>query len=235
MSDPITPAATPPADPNLPNNQPQPGTDPKPTDEPGKGFDPASISDEEFEKVFNDQRLFKHSRFKELNEAAKEAKALKEAQAKAEEEKMKEQGKYKELLDKKEAELAELRESVTGSRIDAKLTGLLAQQGVVDAEAALKLIDRSKIAVGDDGSVSGAEDAVNALKEGKGYLFSKQPARVGGGTNPSPSGDAGGAKTFYQSQFNDSKFYQANKEDILKAWAAGTIVNDLTPGYGNKV
>jgi hypothetical protein len=41
----------------------------------------------------------------------------------------------------------------------------------VDADVAVTLMDKTKIKVGDDGAVTGAKEALEALKESKPYLF----------------------------------------------------------------
>lgn len=217
-------------------SEPAPTTPPAPqapvATEP---FDPAKIPDTDFEKIFTDPRVFTHSRFKELNDQAKEGKKLKEEAAKREEEALKESGKYKELAEKRDADYQQAKKDVETMRMDNQLLISLQKEGVVDADAALKLIDRSKLSVDESGQVKGVDDAVKGLKDGKGYLFTKPSATVAGGSNPSPSGQPGTTKTFLQSQIADSAFYKANREDILAAQRAGTITMDITPGFGNRV
>ena len=211
-----------------PKNDNPGGTAPTKTDAGNDDFDPSKLSDEQLAKIYDDPRLYKHERFKQLNEAAKEAKKLREAQAKAEEEKLKEQQKWQELAEKREAELTEARTQNQKLAVDNKLSAALAGAGAVDVDAALKLIDRSTIKVGDDGTVSGVDEAINGLKESKQYLFTKQSVTVGSPSNPAPTGPTA-TKTFKRSDLQDSKFYKENRDDILAAMRAGTIIDDVTP------
>lgn len=53
--------------------------------------------------------------------------------------------------------------------------------GIVDAEVALSLIDKTKIRVKDDGTVEGVKEALETLKSAKPYLFNVQsePKKTG--------------------------------------------------------
>ena len=67
--------------------------------------------------------------------------------------------------------------------IQAEIRDVGAQLGLIDAEAAFALMDRSGIQVGADGSVSGVRESLQALLRGKPYL-------AGGASAPS-TGSAG--------------------------------------------
>jgi hypothetical protein len=68
---------------------------------------------------------------------------------------------------------------------DSVLTGALAlalqQAGCRDVEAALALLDRGGVSLGEDGIAQGVADAVTALRGSRAYLF---PPRTLGATNP---------------------------------------------------
>lgn len=52
--------------------------------------------------------------------------------------------------------------------------------GIIDADVALSLMDKSKINVKDDGSVEGVKEALEALKTAKPYLFAAtEPKKTG--------------------------------------------------------
>jgi hypothetical protein len=116
-------------------------------------------------------------------------------------------------------------------QVNQQLTNKLAPLGVVDLEAALALVDRSQIKVEENGTVTGIDAAIEALKTGKTYLFggenggAKPP--VGSPTNPGNGGQQSGPMKFKRSQLRDANFYKANRDEILKAQAAGQIENDL--------
>ncbi len=68
---------------------------------------------------------------------------------------------------------------------DSVVTGALAlalqQAGCRDVEAALALLDRGTVALGEDGAAQGVADAVTTLRQSRAYLF---PARTTGAVNP---------------------------------------------------
>lgn len=72
----------------------------------------------------------------------------------------------------------------------------LAQYKPRDAKMLAKLLDDSKITIADDGTISGLQEQVEALKESSAYLFADTPDPRGG--NP----DAGsGGKEFNMNAF----------------------------------
>ena len=62
-------------------------------DRSGKTLDFSKLSDEEFDRVFEDPRVFKHSRFKALNEKAKKAEEYEKIVKDQEAKELEEQGK----------------------------------------------------------------------------------------------------------------------------------------------
>lgn len=77
--------------------------------------------------------------------------------------------------------------------IRAEVKAVATELGIVDADAALALIDRTGIGITDTGDVKGVKPALEALIKAKPYLVGK-PGAVGGGSNPAGSGGgAGGA------------------------------------------
>jgi len=191
--------------------------------------DLSQLTDEQFEKVFEDPRLFKHSRFQQLNQRAKRAEELEKAQAKAEEAKLKEQQKWQELAEKKEQEAKTWQEKYTGRAIDQAIQLEAMKAGAVDVEAVLKLVDRSKLSIDDNGNVTGVSELVTNLLKEKTYLTGK-PATTTIGDATAPGGaDIQAPKKFKASQLKDTKFYRENEADILKAMKLGLIEDDI-PG-----
>lgn len=190
-------------------------------------FDPSKITDEQFELVFNDPRLFKHQRFQQLNQRAKQADEFEAKQKAAEDATLKEQAKWQELAEKKELEVKTWQEKYTGRTIDNAIQLEASKAGAVDVEAVLKLIDRSKLVVADDGTVNGVADAVSALISAKPYLKNgTAPTKIGDATNPGGVSSQA-PKTFKASQLKDVAFYRANAKDIDIAMRLGLIENDL--------
>lgn len=96
-----------------------------------------------------------------------------------------------------QAEINKQRDKANGMLIAADVRAKGAALGLVDAETAMLLLDKSKIQVDENGAVSGTEDALKALRESKAFLFTAQPTgqkgQVGGKvTNPNPGGDTDG-------------------------------------------
>lgn len=211
-----TPPATPPAG------------DPKPAE---GAFDPKTATPEQLAAVLDNPNFWKLERIQRLNSDAGEAKKLKDAAAKAEEQKLEADKKFEELAQKRGTELEQAQKTIQDLRTNQELQSKLAPLGVVDLDGALKLIDRSKITVGEDGSVSGVDEAIEALKTEKAYLFNATPGKpqVGSPTNPGNGGGSGEPPKFKASQLRGpegAKFYQEHKEEILKAQAEGRIEQD---------
>lgn len=180
------------------------------------------------EKVFDDPRLWQHPRFKSLNERAKRADALEKAEAEAEEKRLKEGKKFEELATKAQQERDAIKSQLIASKQDNRIISEASKVGVVDIETVLKLVDRSGITVDDNGNVIGAIEAVQALLAAKPFLKGKGGAvKIGSDTNPGDGTDTG-VKTFKLSQLQDPVFYREHEKDIMKAYAAGKIEDDIS-------
>lgn len=170
--------------------------------------------------------------------ATEKLQKIEEANAKEkadlEKKRLEEEGKYKELAEKAELEKKQLQEQM---QTEKRATALkLAAQGMKaqNADIVAKLVDMSKIEIGEDGNVKA--ESVTALLEGlkteQPYLFGvvqQQNAGAGNG-GAGEGGSGGGTQTIYRSQLSDSKFYQDNRDAILAAERAGAIVDDVNGG-----
>lgn len=84
------------------------------------------------------------------------------------------------------AELARL-------RLDSALDAALNAAGARNGKAVRALLDTEKVALGDDGKLSGLEEQLSALKKSDGYLFAEKDAPKPPqfkGFQPGASGDA---------------------------------------------
>lgn len=179
------------------------------------------------ESVFEDPRLWTHPRFKSLNDRAKQAEVLEKQQAEAEENRLKEAKKFEELATKREAERNAIASKYTASQQDNRIISEASKIGVVDIDTVLKLVDRSAIHVDDNGVVTGAVEAVQALLATKPFLKGKGPIKIGGDTNPGDGGDVG-TKKFKLSQIQNPTFYRKHEKEIMEAYRAGQIEDDVT-------
>lgn len=204
MPEPIKPVVPEPK----PEPKPNPDPSPKPDDKKGnKEMIPKASLDAVSEK---------------LREKTKKLKEFEDAKTKAEEDKLKEDNKYKELAEKREAKINELSEQNKKGRINDAIKTEASKKGVARLDLVTKLIDTSKIAVDDDGNITGVTEAVGALIKENDFLV-KQKRSFGGGTNPT---DVDNAEEFTLSQIGDPVFYQKNRKAIEKAMTTGKIIND---------
>lgn len=220
-----------------PNPNPNPNPNPGDGGQGGNGGDQQvdlkNLSADQLQQVLENPNLWNLPRVKELREQAAEAKKLKDDQAAAEQKRLEDNKEFETLAETRKADLDKANDQIKNMRIDQALTNKLVPGGVVDLEAALKLIDRSKVQIDDNGNVSGIDEVIESLKTDKAYLFNKS----GGSNDPNlgtPSnnngGEGGGAPSkFKRSQLKDPKFYADNREEILKAMRAGLIEDDITP------
>ncbi len=226
-------APTQPNSPTKTDNQPAAGTT-TPAEpakaEPAKAEPPKATGDFDA-NVLENPELWKQPRLKELLEAKKERDKLLKSQSEAEEKNLTEQKKFEELAAKKTKEVEELQSKLKEGQVDQSLSGKLNAEGVVDVDGALKLIDRSKVEVDENGNVKGVDEAVAALKTDKAYLFNKSAqGAVGSPTNPGNGGGTPSAPTkFKRSQIAamTTEEYAKNRGDILKAQQAGLIEDDM--------
>lgn len=215
---------------NQNNTENQPGSVPdQKTVAGGQGtFDPSTVGDEDFDKVFDDPRVWKHPRFKSLVEAKDKLKSIEKKEAEEREAKLLEEKKFQELIAEKDQRISELTQNQQKMLLDSKISTAALKAGAVDTEAILKLIDRETITLNDDGTVAGVDEAIKTLLEAKPYLVGSAPQpTVGAGTNPGTNSNTS-TKRFKLSQLQDQAFYQANEADIQQAMKLGLVEDDMS-------
>lgn len=94
--------------------------------------------------------------------------------------------------------------------------------GIVDPEAAYRLLDLTALEFDEDGRPQNLEQALKALLKARPYLAGPPAATAGSPTNPA-TGQAR-AGTFTTSQVADRRFYEQHRDEILRALAEGRIV-----------
>lgn len=228
---------TPNSQPNGGGNGGAPGGEPNP--KPNTNPDPSTMTPDQLTAALNDPKvlensaLWNHPRIKELRDGAAKAKQLEQAQNDAATKKLEDDKKWEELAGKHKGDLEGANKTITSLRQDQALTNELVKVGVKDLDAALKLIDRSKLTTDDaSGKVTGVDEAIAALKTDKDYLFTQGggATTVGASTNPGAPGTQtpGGTQfKFKRSQLADPTFYAANRKEIVEAMQKGLIEDDL--------
>jgi hypothetical protein len=179
------------------------------------------------ESVFDNPKLWEHPRFKSLNERAKRATELEKSIADADEKRLADQKKFEELASKRAQERDEIANKYTSSLQDNRIITEASKVGVVDIDTILKLVDRSKITVDQNGNVSGVIEAVNDLVTAKPFLKGSSNVTIGSPTNPGAETNSGTMK-FKLSQLSNPDFYREHEKDILNAYKAGQIEDDIS-------
>lgn len=160
------------------------------------------------------------------SEAANLRKRLKELEGKVraeEEAKMTEQEKLQKRLAELERQSTEYQQTMQARTLEYEVKLHAARLGVVDPEAAYRLLDIREMEFGEDGKPANIEKALRALIAAKPYL-------AGGGGQVSPTnpaqGKIGGQQVFTRSQLRDPNFFAANREAIMQAMRDGRIQED---------
>jgi hypothetical protein len=102
------------------------------------------------------------------------------------------------------------------------VTAAAVKAGAVDPDAVLALIAQDAVTVGDDGQVTGAEEAVTSLLKDKPYLVGKQPKFSGGADGGARGGDV-------PSQLSRDDLKNMTPQQIVKAREEGRL-KDLMGG-----
>jgi len=183
------------------------------------------LTDEQWEKVFQ------HPRFKELNERAKTAETqlaeIKANEEKEHQKKLKEEGKLQELLEAKEKELEELRSKLSETALTSQIVATASKLNVLDTEAVVKLLDRSKLVQDKDGNFTNIPEMVETLLAEKPYLVGKNVSpNIGSTANTttqSQSGDFVITKTELIERLKDVNWYSEHKGEIAQWQKEGRI------------
>ena len=159
-------------------------------------------------------------------EAAENRKRLRELEAKVkadEDAKLTEQERLQKRIAELERKDTEYQQTLQERTVRYEVMLMANKLGIVDPDAAFRLLDVSSLEFDDDGKPNNIEKVLKKLVSDKPYL-------IGGNSLASPTNPAqgriGGQQQFTRSQLRDHKFYQANRDAILKAAAEGRIIED---------
>ena len=189
-------------------------------------FDPKNLTDDQIAKVFSDERIWKNPRFKELNDKAKQAEALLQKEEEAKTKKLEEDKKFEELLNLEREKVKKMSEQLSQIKVDSAIQTEAAKNGIVDPEAALKLVDRGLIKQGDNGEPIGIADAIKALVTNKPYLVDSKKVNLGGGTPPD---NTTGTK-IKLSEAQNPEYYRKHQAEVDEAFKTNNVEIDVGVG-----
>lgn len=155
-------------------------------------------------------------------EAAEYRKRLRELEAavkKQEEAKLSETERLQQRLAELEKEQAEWQRERQERTLKYEVMLAAGKLGIVDAEAAYKLLDLSAIEFDEDGNPTNIEKALRDLIAKRPYL-----AGAAGGSPTNPARSQVSPTTFTRSQLRDPNFFRAHREAIMRAMREGRIV-----------
>ena len=139
-----------------------------------------NLTDEQINAIIEDygKNYVSKTQFNEKNDAYKQAKQEIENLATdinnlSEANKANEalQSQIKELQDAATQREADYNESIKNMKIDTAITKALSKSGAMNETILTGLLDRTKIAIGEDNTITGIQEQINALKESDPYLF----------------------------------------------------------------
>jgi hypothetical protein len=137
-----------------------------------------------------------------------------------EEAELSEQERLRRRLAEAEARLFDLERERQERILQYEVKLQAAQLGIVDPDAAWRLLDLANIEFNEDGTPRGVKQALQELLKAKPYL------RGGQAIPMSPTNPQRQPNVFTRSQLRDPRFYAEHREEIMRALAEGRIVDD---------
>lgn len=139
-----------------------------------------NLTDEQINAIIEDygKNYVSKTQFNEKNDAYKQAKQeienlTNDISTLSEANKANEalQSQIKELQDAATQREADYNENIKNMKIDTAITKALSKSGAMNETILTGLLDRTKIAIGEDNTVTGIQEQIVALKESDPYLF----------------------------------------------------------------
>lgn len=155
----------------------------------------------------------------EAAEYRRKLRELEETERKRKEAEMSELEKVRAHLADYERREADWQRTLQDMRVRHEVQAHAAKLGIVDPEAAYRLLDLATLEFDDDGAPKGVDKVLQALLRDKPYLHGQVPV---GPTNP--ANPARTAQTFTRSQLRDVAFFEQNKDAIMQAAREGRIL-----------
>ncbi len=145
--------------------------------------EPKTVPQSEVDRIVKDRLARQAAKFADYDELKAKAEKADELEAAGQSETERLQAQIKKLERERDTAIGErdtARTDLQAVRVESEIRKALPKD-VVDADAVLQLLPRDQVTVGDDGQVTGHEDAVKALLEAKPYLVGPPtPARPTG-------------------------------------------------------
>ena len=155
---------------------------------------------------------------REAAEYRKRLRELEKALKEKEEAELSEQERLQRRVAEYEARLAELERDRQERTLQYEVKLRAAAMGIVDPDAAWRLLDLAAIEFDEDGTPTNIDEALEALVKAKPYLRSQAAPQV------APTNPARRAQVFTRSQLRDPKFFREHREEIMAALREGRIV-----------
>ena len=139
-----------------------------------------NLTDEQINAIIEDygKNYVSKTQFNEKNDAYKQAKQeienlTNDISTLSEANKANEalQSQIKELQDAATQREADYKENIKNMKIDTAITKALSKSGAMNETILTGLLDRTKIAIGEDNTITGIQEQIVALKESDPYLF----------------------------------------------------------------
>ncbi|MDU2164788.1 MAG: phage scaffolding protein [Veillonella sp.] len=139
-----------------------------------------NLTDEQINAIIEDygKNYVSKAQFNEKNDAYKQAKLeienlTNDISTLSEANKANEalQSQIKELQDAATQREADYNENIKNMKIDTAITKALSKSGAMNETILTGLLDRTKIAIGEDNTITGIQEQITALKESDPYLF----------------------------------------------------------------
>lgn len=139
-----------------------------------------NLTEEQINAIIEDygKNYVSKSQFNEKNDAYKQAKQeienlTNDISTLSEANKANEalQSQIKELQDAATQREADYNENIKNMKIDTAITKALSKSGAMNETILTGLLDRTKIAIGEDNTITGIQEQITALKESDPYLF----------------------------------------------------------------